>query len=84
METTTPELIKDASQQQDARPQKKRNRRILTKGGNQLLEAKFVLDAMLEQGTTLPGEVKKAVATARDTAWDCFKQEQERQMEISF
>lgn len=64
------------------RPERKRGRKLLTKNGDQLLEAKLVLDALLEQGTGLPGEVKKAVAAARDSAWEAFKTRQEAQMKV--
>jgi len=61
---------------------KKRGKKLLSKNGDQILEAKLALDALLEQGTGLPGEIKKAIAAARDTAWEAFKNRQEAQMKL--
>jgi len=82
MEAIKPQPVEPNPQRQTAQAQKKRGKRLLTKKGNQALEAKFVLDALVEQGAGLPEEVKKAIASARDACWSHFKSEQEAQMKL--
>jgi helix-turn-helix protein len=82
MEPIKSQPAENKSQKPNTKPQKKRNKRLLTKNGNQVLEAKFILDALMEQGTSLPDELKQAVSSARNAAWEAFKKEQEAQMQL--
>jgi hypothetical protein len=77
MQTTKPEKPTGAKEEKRMKSQKVK-RKFLPEGDHQCLSAKEVMDGILQEGDALPAQVRHSLAAARDAAWSCFVEQQEK------
>lgn len=51
--------------------------KALIEGDDQLRSVKRLLDRILQESDSLPGEVRQKLVSARDAVWEVYKKEEE-------
>ncbi len=55
-----------------------RKTKSLIDGNHQLLGVKELMDRILAEADSIPGEIRQMIIKTRDAAWNAFVEEQER------